>query len=81
MSFFTIKQIKATRKKCRCYWCFEPIDVGQPKTTTATIWEGDFQANTFHPECFEALDKWQSETGEDQWPGQGDMKRGSTEPK
>jgi len=84
MSFFTVTQVKATRKPCRCYWCFEHIEVGQPKTTTATVFEGDFQATDFHPECFDALRAWQKlpeNKHEYEWPDQGEMKRGSTEPK
>jgi hypothetical protein len=82
MNFFTVTQVKATRKPCLCYWCPEHIEVGQPKTKTATVWEGDFQWNNFHPECFDALKRWQDQNpGEDAWPYQGEMKRGTTEPR
>ncbi len=82
MSFFQVTRVKSSRKPCRCYWCGERIEVGQPKTTTATVFEGDFQATNVHPECFEALKLWQDENrGEEYWPDEGTMKRGSTEDK
>lgn len=82
MSFFTVTHVKACRKRSRCYWCGEHIEVGQPKTTTATVFDGDFQDNNFHPECFEALERWQlAEPGEEYWPDYGSMKRGTIEEK
>jgi len=81
MSFYCTKAIKATRKKCRCYWCGEPINIGEPKTTTALVWEGDFHADNFHPECHDALVVWHNlpaNKHEDEWPEQGSMQRGST---
>lgn len=82
MSFFNITRVKACRKPTRCYWCDEIIEIGQPKITTATVFEGDFQSNNFHPECFDALERWQDENREEEyWPDCGSMKRGTTEEK
>ena len=82
MSFFKVTQVKACRKESKCYWCMEVIQLHAPKTTTATVWEGDFSFSSFHPECFSALEEWQTQNPlEDLWPMHGDMKRGSTEPK
>jgi hypothetical protein len=84
MSFYREQAIKATRKPCRCYWCAETIPIGEPKICTALIWEGDFHADNFHPECKYALDKYQDEHGKDNewvWPDSGSMKRGGTEEK
>jgi hypothetical protein len=78
MSFFEVKQIKAARKPCRCYWCDETIKIGDSKTTTATVFEGEFQATKFHPECYDALELWQElYLGEYEWPEMGSMERGS----
>lgn len=80
MSFFNITRVKACRKPTRCYWCGEIIEIGKPKTTTATVFEGDFQTSNLHPECFDALQRWQAaEPGEEYWPDYGSMKRGSTD--
>jgi hypothetical protein len=80
MSFFTVTKVKACRKPCRCYWCAGRINVGEPKTTTSTVYDGDFQFTLFHPECYDALEKWHSENpNEWEWPDHGEMKRGSTE--
>lgn len=78
MSFFEVKQIKAARKACRCYWCYEPIKIGDSKTTTAAVYEGEFQATNFHPECYKALKLWQDlYQDEYEWPESGSMQRGS----
>ena len=54
----TVKQIKSSRKRHRCQWCSEFIEIGQPKTTQAWVWEGDFNFRRTHPECHEAQEKW-----------------------
>lgn len=80
MSFINKTHVKSCRKPCRCFWCGEPIEIGQPKTTTATVFEGDFQASSFHPECYAALKQYGKENpGYDYWPDEGTMKRGSTD--
>ena len=81
MSFYSIKQVQSARKKCRCYWCGESVNIGEPKTATATVWEGDFHSDSFHPECHDALKAWQNlpaNKHEDEWPEQWSMQRGST---
>jgi hypothetical protein len=82
MSFFIVKQIKSVRKECRCYWCGERIKIGDAKTTTAMVFEGDFQSSNFHPECYEALKKWQNQTPEEEyWPDGWEMQRGKIKAK
>jgi len=81
MSLYSIKQIKSTRKKCRCYWCGGSINIGERKTATAIVWEGDFHSDSFHPECHEALKRWQNlpeNKHDDEWPEPQSMQRGST---
>ena len=78
MSFCNVTEVKACRKKKRCQWCVELIEVGQPKIYVSAIWEGDFFTSHFHPECWKALDEWQDRTKEEEWP-EGPMKRGSSE--
>lgn len=75
--FFTVAEVKASRKAHRCYWCLQMIEVGQPKVTTSGKFEGDFLFTRFHPECYKALERWQRENPEDDyWPDEGTMKRG-----
>ena len=54
----TVKQIKASRKRHRCQWCSEFIEIGQPKTTESGVFEGDFFFRRTHPECYEAQERW-----------------------
>lgn len=79
MDFFCETKIKSTRKPCRCYWCGEQIPTGSSKVYTASVYEGDFGSASFHPECNEARNAWQKETGELEWPEEGSMKRGTNE--
>ena len=55
---YSVKQIKSSRKRHRCQWCSDFIEIGQPKTTQAWVWEGDFNFRRTHPECHEAQEKW-----------------------
>lgn len=79
MSFYHEHVVKKTRKPSACYWCQEPIPVGSSKVAVASVWEGDFGASDFHPECKEALNKWQKIEKENEWPEEGMMKRGTLE--
>lgn len=82
MTFFEVKQIKSARKRHPCYWCGEFINVGDSKTTTAGVFEGDFTSNNFHLECYNALQNWESENSDDDyWPDKWTMKRGEAKSK
>lgn len=48
--------IKKTRKRHRCGWCSKIIDAGSTASYAAGIFDGDFWADHYHPECQEAID-------------------------
>ncbi len=71
------KNVKRTRKAGRCAWCGEMIEVGWPAVRRAYRFEGDFQRDRMHQECFLAMMK-HTDTGDEGFMP-GDHKRGSTE--
>lgn len=79
MSLYRERIVKKTRKPSACYWCQEAIPVGSSKVSIASVWEGDFGASDWHPECKEALKKYQRIEMEGYWPPEGSMKRGTLE--
>lgn len=84
MSFFQERIVKATRKLCHCYWCGESIPVGSSKVYTSCVYEGDFFATDYHPECHAAGMEWiKAEYGgcSGELPDQGSMQRGKKEEK
>lgn len=82
MSFFEVRQIKSVRKACRCYWCGETINLGEPKTATAAVYDSDFQSTNFHPECYNALERWHDlYPREWEWPEPWSMQRGEVKEK
>ena len=48
--------VKRTRNKCRCDWCGEIVNSGEPSLSMAAVWDGDFSTTRYHPECHKA---WQ----------------------
>ncbi|RVT93739.1 hypothetical protein [Sphingomonas crocodyli] len=54
MSFATESNIKAVRKARRCFGCSVTIEVGEPAVSSVGMSDGDFYANTYHPDCREA---------------------------
>ena len=77
MTFSTHRHIKRTRKSCRCVWCNETIDVGQPCDAQVIKWgRSDLYSIRFHPECWAAFCTLQIEEQES-W-GHGDFRRGCT---
>ncbi len=43
------------RKDCKCIWCGEGIAKGDPKHVQSGRWDGEFQSNNYHPECYSAM--------------------------
>ncbi len=81
MSFYFEKLQHMPRKKKRCYWCNEWCEVLRPRFRVVGMWEGDFFASHFHPECQAARDKWQKQHANfdpNELPDEGQMKRGET---
>jgi hypothetical protein len=58
MSFETSRNVKKTRKRCKCRWCWEPINAGDPSVYVSGAWEGEFFSSRYHPECEEAFHHW-----------------------
>jgi hypothetical protein len=44
------------RKPHRCIWCGEPIEAGTEYIRQCGKYDGDFQANEYHPGCFAAME-------------------------
>ena len=82
MSFYRETPVNRTRRICRCCWCEEAIEAGQPSIYIAGIFEGDFFTDRMHPECKTAATRWYDENdcwGEP-WPCEA-MNRGGIQPK
>lgn len=81
MSFHNERDVKRTRKSCRCRWCHEIIEKGQPSVVATGVYEGDFYSTRWHPECNEAFHRWWKKYGqhEDEFP-YDPMNRGGIEP-
>jgi len=43
------------RKQHRCIWCAQFIEVGEKYERTASIYDGEFQSDAWHPECRSAM--------------------------
>ncbi|GAC1478406.1 MAG: hypothetical protein NVS1B6_19740 [Steroidobacteraceae bacterium] len=61
---FLAETAPVARKSHRCIWCGEPINKGEKYKYTTGIFDGDFQANHWHPECCAAQRREASKTGE-----------------
>ena len=59
------KEVKL-RKPCFCNWCGEKMLVGDKAQSRAYVFEGDFNRDKVHPECFKAMQKypWNDNDGE-----------------
>ena len=54
---FVNTPVKAIRKKRRCAWCGESMQVGEPAVKNSQVFEGEFNCFYLHPECSKALDE------------------------
>ena len=83
MSFQNRTNVKSSRKRKRCYWCGEWIEIGVPCVARAGVFEGVFCHDRVHVECDKASREWWTKYNRfgDEGPEEGSMKRGSTEPK
>lgn len=52
MSFFNSPTDKTAGKDHRCIWCGQKINKGDRYTYHAGVFDGDWQSNHYHPECF-----------------------------
>jgi hypothetical protein len=52
-----MKEIKKSRKSHRCLWCGQEIPIGSTYWEFANKYDGDFNCDAFHPECWDACDR------------------------
>lgn len=78
MSFYSSRWIQKTRKPHQCQWCAKRIEVGSVTKYASGVFEGDFWAGHFHPECAAAND---SQTYDERLEGfsPGECARGRTD--
>ena len=80
MSFYTTRHVKKTRKECKCDWCREPINAGDPSVYISGLCEGDLFTFRYHPECRDATQRWYREYGlSDDYLPEERMNRGGIE--
>lgn len=73
---FHEKSVRRSRKRRRCDWCGELIEVGQPYDSYRWSDGGDAGTVRMHPECLVAMDRVaESEGGSFAW-SPGDFRRG-----
>lgn len=54
MNVFFVAAARKAAKPHRCVWCGEPINKGETYSYQAGLFDGEFQSNHYHPECWEA---------------------------
>lgn len=77
MTTFHEQSIKRSRKRRRCTWCADIIEVGQPYESYRFADGGDVGHVVLHPECMVAQ---QEIAGREKWAlewSPGDYQRGS----
>jgi hypothetical protein len=67
-----------TRKRHRCEWCNEVIDIGSTVPSRTYFWEGAIQTAYMHPECWKAMESADQQDLEEGWTP-GDFERGKYE--
>jgi ribosomal protein S27AE len=76
---FHHQTVKASRKRRKCEWCGEMIEIGQPYVSYMWAAYGDSARITMHPECQKAAEELAAkEGGWIEWD-LGEFRRGSTE--
>jgi len=76
---FWHQSVTKSRKRRRCDWCGEMIDIGQPYDSYRFATSGNAGTVRMHPECLEASDEMAKQGGGwIEWDI-GEFRRGSTE--
>jgi len=52
-NFFHPPTRQRAAKQHRCIWCGQLICKGDLYARQSGVWEGDYQTNLYHPECFD----------------------------
>ena len=75
------QEISTKRVVCRkdhpCEWCNEKIFSGEKAVSRVYTWEGGFNSEWQHPECFEAMEKSYDDFADSGFE-QGSLERGKT---
>jgi hypothetical protein len=81
MSLHHKRYVKRTRADKKCDWCWECINAGDPSVVCSGIFEGDFFASRYHPECNDAIIQFANKNNAWSEPlPQDRMNRGGIEP-
>jgi hypothetical protein len=70
--------VRRSRKRHRCTWCAEGIEVGQPYHSYRWVSDGDAGTVHMHPECYSAMEQAAKDDPWGTW-SPGDFARGSTQ--
>lgn len=73
------KKLVVCRKRHRCEWCNEYIEIGEQSHYRAYVWEEGFQTGYMHKECKEAMDEYPNRYDLEEGWMPGDFRRGSFE--
>ncbi len=73
------KKTSVARKSHKCIWCGEPIQAKETLIRAAGIFDNEFQTDVFHPECWEAKDRYFAMGQDDDSFMPYEFKRGSSE--
>lgn len=56
MSYTLLSEVERTaRKRHRCIWCWQHIEPGERHIDERSVYDGEFQAHRWHPECRAAM--------------------------
>jgi hypothetical protein len=72
MEVSPVRDVKRTRKRYRCDWCWEHIEKGEQCKTWFTY--GENVSARMHPECFDAAQK--ADIYDEELPPPGTYRRG-----
>ena len=70
------KFVRSCRRRRRCYWCGEFIEIGQSLWKYVDLVDGEIADFVFHPECEEAHRTDPMEYDYDEGPEEGGHYRG-----
>ena len=70
------RYVKATRGPFRCMWCGGREPAGAPSVHRIYRWDGEFQRERMHPECFAALTNYPEPDDLRDGFSEGDFARG-----
>lgn len=72
----TTRFVKSCRKRHRCYWCNEWIEIGESCWKHVDLVDGEIADFHFHPECEDSYRTDPTEYDYDEGPEEGGHRRG-----